>query len=635
MCRIAGFIDFNFNGSYDFERTASQMRDSLACGGPDDAGSFFEKENGIALTHRRLSILDLSPLGHQPMEFMDLVISYNGEVYNFKEIRLELEKENYHFNSASDTEVILKAFHKWGPDCVHKFRGMWAFAVWNKKSRELFLCRDRMGVKPLYWYFNNNLFMFASELKAFHKHPKFYKKISEHGLSLFFQYGYISSPYSIFKHTYKLESGHFLVVKNNHEIIKKKYWDIEDYFPGKLDSEFNNRPDSEIENELEKILEDSFKLRMVSDVPVGVFLSGGIDSTCVASLLQKNNSSPLQTFTIGFQDEKYNEAEWAKKVAAHLRTNHTELYCTPTESFDVLHKLPEIYDEPLGDSSAIPTLLVSQLTRKNVKVSLSADGGDELFFGYTRYWHALSSAQVSSVNAIGLSSIVNNFNPVKYVDDFGNLKFPFSNNHTLWNKYTRKWLKMKGQEMFSWYDIYSKIFQEKELNMLGINHSSSQLMRFNFLKTFESPEIMMVYDLKTYLQEDLLAKVDRASMSVGLEGRDPFLDHKILEYAAQLSLHYKYRNGVGKYILKNIVYKYVPKELLERPKQGFTVPIHKWFKSEFGELAKQYLLGKKSEVLDSEHVEMLLKEYNDGKEKNYNKLYLLLMFRMWEERWIS
>ncbi|MDM7266234.1 MAG: asparagine synthase (glutamine-hydrolyzing) [Aquificaceae bacterium] len=305
MCRIAGFWDFNYRGDYHIEEVAIAMRDTLSHGGPDDAGIFLEKSKGLALTHRRLSILDLSPTGHQPMEFDNLVIVYNGEVYNFREIRQELEKEGYSFKSTSDTEVVLKAFHRWGLDAVHKFIGMFAFAIWDKKEKMLILCRDRIGVKPLYWYYDNGLFMFSSELKAFHKHPKFRKELNIRALSLYLQYGYITAPYSIFENTYKLRPGHFLIIKESGEIEEIQYWDVKEfYIRGVKEAEkWKKRKEEEIAEELEDILKNSFKLRLVSDVPVGIFLSGGIDSTTVTALLQKETTTPLRTFTIGFYEK--------------------------------------------------------------------------------------------------------------------------------------------------------------------------------------------------------------------------------------------------------------------------------------------------------------------------------------------
>jgi asparagine synthase (glutamine-hydrolysing) len=638
MCRITGFIDFKHRLEYDMNAILVRMRDTMTHGGPDDAGEFVDKEKGIALGHRRLSIIDLSAGGHQPMQFENLIITYNGEIYNFAEVKKELEKEKYKFSSTSDTEVILKAFHKWGMDAVQKFRGMWAFAIWDKKEEKLILCRDRVGVKPLYWYKQDGLFMFSSELRAFHQHPGFKKEISEKGLAFFLQYGYITSPYSIFRHTYKLDPGYFLIVNKSGDVKKEKYWEVEDGFvKGAEEKElWNNKKEEDVEKELEFVLSESFKLRMVADVPVGVFLSGGFDSTLVTALLQKDSSTPLKTFTIGFEDEEYNEAKYARKVSEHLRTDHTELYCTPKEAFDVFPKLSEIYDEPFADSSAIPTYLVAQLARQKVKVSLSADGGDEQFYGYTRYPHAVDKAKDISQSKSSFFKTLNMLQPRMLLDEFGKTTLALTNNTHHWNKYARWWTEKKGQEMYNWYDTYVKIFQEHDADALGIRKALSHLFKFNYPAHFSSEEIMMLYDLKTYLPEDLLTKVDRATMSVGLEGRDPFLDHKLIECSSQLPLQYKYRDGKGKYLLRKILYKYVPQELMERPKQGFTVPVHKWFRNEFREILNQYLNSdriKREGILKAEEVKRLLDSYLNGAEESFNKLYILLMFQMWKEKW--
>ncbi len=649
MCRITGFIDFNHKADYELESTLVRMRDTMTHGGPDDAGVFIDKKNGIALGHRRLSIIDLSASGHQPMQFENLIITYNGEIYNFAEIKKELEEsaigetsqggENYKFTSTSDTEVILKAFHKWGLDAVQKFRGMWAFVIWDTREEKLILCRDRVGVKPLYWYKKDGIFMFSSELRAFHQHPKFKKEISEKGLAFFLQYGYITSPYSIFRNTFKLEPGHFLIVSKNGDVKKEKYWEVEDSFvKGNEDKEdWSKKSDADVEKELEQVLSESFKLRMVADVPVGVFLSGGFDSTLVTALLQKDSSTPLKTFTIGFQDEEYNEAQHAKKVSDHLRTDHTELYCTPKEAFDVLPKLAEIYDEPFADSSAIPTYLVSQLARQKVKVSLSADGGDEQFYGYTRYPAVMEKAKDISSNKSSFFKTLNMLQPRKLLDEYGKTTLALTNNTHHWNKYSRWWVEKKGQEMYSWYDIYVKFFQEHDADSLGIRKALSHLFKFNYPAHFSGQEIMMLYDLKTYLPEDLLTKVDRATMSVALEGRDPFLDHKLIEYSSQLPLNFKYRDGKGKYILRKILYKYVPQHLMERPKQGFSVPIHKWFSNEFKDILVHYLnIGRilKEGIFNATEVKSLLDAYLNGEEQYFNKLYILLMFQMWKEKWM-
>ncbi|MEM3227304.1 MAG: asparagine synthase (glutamine-hydrolyzing), partial [Thermoplasmata archaeon] len=437
MCRIVGFLDFSNKNNYNLERVITSMRDTLIYGGPDDAGNFIDQSNNLALGHRRLSIIDLSITGHQPMEFDNYVIVYNGEIYNFIDIKKELEALGYKFYSTSDTEVILKAFHRWGFKSVDKFRGMFAFAIWDKKDHKLILCRDRVGVKPLYYYYNNDLFMFASELKAFHMHPKFIKNISFEALSLYLQYGYITAPYSIFENTYKLEPGQFLVLDGKGKIEKFNYWNVDSFFKNPLgDSE------ESITQELELILEESFKLRLVSDVPIGVFLSGGIDSSTVAALLQKNMSEKLKTFTIGFYEKDYNEANYAKKIANYLGTDHTEVYITAKEAFDVISKIPEIYDEPFGDSSAIPTYLVSKLAKSKVKVSLSADGGDEQFCGYTRYWAVGNTIKI--INKFKLMSILSTITTLINPEVAFRIYKVFMPLLPKWNNFRDKYIKLRA-----------------------------------------------------------------------------------------------------------------------------------------------------------------------------------------------
>lgn len=637
MCRIAGFWDFNFKDQYNLEETAIRMRDSLSHGGPDDAGTYVDLSLGLALSHRRLSILDLSPLGHQPMEFENVVITYNGEVYNFQEIRKELEREGYSFVSNSDTEVILKAFHRWGFDAVYKFRGMFAFAIFDKANKRLILCRDRIGVKPLYYYYKDGLFMFASELKAFHFHPKFQKELELSALALFLQYGYITSPYSIFKHTYKLEPGHFLILNSKGELSLQKYWDIEEHF---RKEEFSDLSEEEITQGLEELLIESFKLRLVSDVPVGLFLSGGIDSSTVCALLQKQVSKPLKTFTIGFYEKDYNEAEYAKKIAQYLGTDHTELYCTPREAFEIIPKLPEIYDEPFGDSSAIPTYLVSQLARSQVKVSLSADGGDEQFCGYTRYW--IVGERIRRLEKLPMLGVFSQVLKLINPDLAVSLYKLFSPVLPKWTNFRDKFIKLRNvlstKSPKEQYDIANKHFLIEDLKSLGLETLiESQTFRINSSTMLEPMKYMMLYDLKTYLPDDILIKVDRATMSVSLEGREPFLDHKVVEFTSKIPVSLKYRNGISKYILRKILYKYVPKELIDRPKMGFGVPIYEWFKGELKGLYLEYLSKeriKKEGIFNSEEVDKLLRGYLENKGVNHNKLWFLFIFQLWKERWL-
>ena len=547
MCRIVGFVDYSYQHDYDLDNTSRKMRDTLTHGGPDSAGTYIDKH--LSLGHRRLSILDLSSHGHQPMEFENLVITFNGEVYNFKEIRRELQKFGYSFHSDSDTEVILKAYHKWGKDAVHRFRGMFAFGIYNKQDASLVLYRDRMGVKPLYWYFDGQVFMFASELKAFHQHPKFKKELNSDAISLYLQHGYIKAPGTIFQNTYKLEPGHFLIIDENKRIETKRYWDMLSYY----DTGFRERDrwlgrsESEIADELEGILQESFDLRMVSDVPVGVFLSGGIDSSLVTALLQKSSATPLKTFTIGFHEKGYNEAEDAKKIASHLGTDHTELYCTPKEAFEIIPKIPDLFDEPMADSSIIPTYLVSQLARKDVKVALSADGGDEVFCGYTRFWY--QSERVKRLNKIpfkqGIAALLSGMSPETAFKVYNSLPFlPQYPNFK--DKYSKLIDVLKAEGDIATVNKSEQCFIASDLRRLG---DYDYMDQYKGLTAFNGDMMshLMYLDSVTYLPDDILTKVDRATMAVALEGREPLLDHKILEYAAQLpneGLLLRFLNGL-------------------------------------------------------------------------------------------
>lgn len=617
------------------------MRDTMTAGGPDDAGIYVDKDRGLAFGHRRLSILDLSLNGHQPMCNDDgsLWITYNGEVYNFIEIRNELEQKGYKFRSQSDTEVVLKAYEQWGIDCLHKFRGMWAFAIWDKRNQELTLCRDRVGVKPLYWYYKDGLLMFASELKSFHQHPQFHKELDMTALSLYLQYGYITSPYSIFKYTYKLEPGHYLVIDKGGNISKEQYWSAEQFFiKGYREREsWLKKSEDVIADELEEILTESFKLRMVSDVPVGMFLSGGVDSSLVTAVLQKEYSTPLRTFTIGFNEKDYNEAVWAKQVATHLDTEHIELYCTPEDAFEIIPKLPELYDEPFGDSSAIPTFLVSKLTRQQVKVSLSADGGDELFCGYTKYW--ILGDRLRKINAIPFSMTLSHclhlINPDLAACIYERLSFILPK----WDNFKDKYIKLKNilkvKDETGQIDMADKFFLEEELLNLGLKDISNQAFKMNKTK-LDFMSKMMLFDITTYMADDILVKVDRATMGVSLEGREPFLDNKVLEYVFQMPAEFKYRNNESKYILRKILYKYVPRVLIERPKHGFGIPIYDWFRHELRQLLTNYLdyeRVKKEGIFNPIVVKSLLEAYLNNRGISAHKLWFLLMFQMWKERW--
>ncbi|MCT7516100.1 asparagine synthase (glutamine-hydrolyzing) [Aliarcobacter cryaerophilus] len=628
MCGISGFCDFKKKSS---ENILKNMTDALIHRGPDSSGySFFEYETyQVGLGHRRLSILDLSTQGHQPMKYKNLEIVYNGEIYNFKEIRKELEDSNYIFGSNTDTEVILKAYDKWGLKMVDRFIGMFAIVIYDKTTSTLLCIRDRAGVKPLYYYFKDGLFLFASELKSFYKHKEFQKQISKEGLSLFFQYGYILEPYSIFEDTYKLKAGHYLKLDLKTSVINiNKYWDVIDFYnKPKLDISFE-----EAKQETEQLLKSACEYRMVSDVPVGIFLSGGYDSSAVAAILQKDRIKKLKTFSIGFYEKKYNEAHYAKDISKHLGTEHTEYYCTQKDAQDLLPLIGDIWDEPFGDKSNIPTLLVSKLARKEVTVSLSADGGDEVFGGYGKYTEILKYNKLFSKRPIS--------NNIANLLDFIDVRSFFGQNksYKFLNKYERFKLTLKAENEIDVLKNSIYCFLPSEVKKLLNNFEKNIETCFDDIRFLnqnnDSLDKIMAIDYKTYQLDDILVKVDRATMSVGLEGREPLLDHRIIEFVSTLPSKYKIKNGEKKYILKEIVHNYIPKELMDRPKMGFGFPLKEWFGDELKKYILEYLDSEKITkigLLNVQEVEVLKKDWLVNN-RNLNKLWLILNFVMWYER---
>ena len=631
MCGIVGFIDFNKRSS---EKKLKDMTDILHHRGPDDSGySFYDQPTSqIGMGHRRLSILDLSKHGHQPMQFETYEIAYNGEVYNFKEIRDELTPLGYNFESDSDTEVILKAYHQWGIKAVDKFIGMFAISIYDKANQKIILIRDRAGIKPLYWYWKDDLFMYASELKSFHEHSDFQKKINRDALALYLQYGYILQPHTIFENTHKLGSGHYLEIDLKNKKIKEKvYWNVIDFYNK---PKLNISEDEAIEK-MEKLLKSAFEYRMVSDVPVGVFLSGGYDSSIVTALLQDGRKEKLNTYTIGFHEKGFDESPYAKQVSEHLGTNHTEYYCTQKDALEIIPKLCEIYDEPFGDSSAIPTTLVSQLAQKNVTVSLSADGGDEIFAGYGKYDHCIK--YFHTLNKIPkflkpiLSSTMDTINP-KYIPIF-NKTYNFD------TRYEKLQNMLKANDVADAMQCISQHFPDKDIKKILKSNTRTLKTKFSHKASHVNDDInsMLAIDYQTYMVDDILTKVDRATMSVSLEGREPLLDHRIIEFAAQLPSSLKYKDGDKKWILKQITHKYLPKEMMERPKMGFAVPITEWFKDELKEYFLKYLNKKrldKEGIFKSEEIITLRDEYLSGNTSNVQRLWFILMFEMWYERWM-
>lgn len=631
MCGIAGFVDFKFSSD---ESVLKKMTDSLIHRGPDDSGYFYLSDSfsQVGLGHRRLSILDLSTQGHQPMVFQHYQIIFNGEIYNFKEIRNELETQGFSFDSNSDTEVILKAFSRWGKEMVHRLNGMFAIVIYDSREKIITLIRDRAGVKPIYWYFKNGLFMFASELKSFHEHPSFCKVINKQGLSLFFQYGYIPQPHTIFKDTHKLKAGYFLEFSiEKAQIETSKYWDVVNcYNKDKL-----VLSEQEVLIETEDLLKSACEYRMISDVPVGVFLSGGYDSSAVTALLQTSRTDKIKTFSIGFSEENLNEAHHAKKIAEYLDTDHTEYYCSQQDAVDILPNLAFYFDEPFADSSLIPTMLVSKLARQQVTVSLSADGGDELFGGYEKY--------------IAAGKYYNLFNRIPNRKEFSAVLEKVSPRriklNSLFPKFSEKFYRslsfMKAESRTDFMESLQKFFTTSELNELlrfDLDKTVTGFDDLDFLsKDLSDLDKMMAVDYKTYQLDDILTKVDRSTMSVSLEGREPFLDYRLIEFGARLDSNLKIKDGNKKYLLKEITHKYIPKDLLDRPKMGFSIPLEKWLVEGFSEhldfyfhpdKLKEHGLFNEFEILKIKELFLKGHTYLSG------KVWTVLIFQMWYDKWM-
>lgn len=636
MCRITGFYHTTTRPPA-LQETLHAMRDSLAYGGPDQAGSYLDAKHGVGLGHRRLSILDLSAAGQQPMQYQDWVICFNGEVYNFQTIRQELEQLGHQFTSQTDTEVLLKGWLQWGKALLPRCRGFFAIAFYHQLTGELTLVRDRFGVKPLYWYWKDGVLLFASELKAFHQHPAMDKTLDQNALSLYLQQGYIPAPHCIFRYAHKLAPGSLLTLSDGGTPQLQQYWSPRELY---AQTQVSTQSEGELLEELEGLLRESFKYRLIADVPVGAFLSGGIDSSMVTALLQQQGGQTLRTFTIGFEDPAYNEAQHAKAVAQHLGTQHQEFYCTEADFRGVLPLLPELYDEPFGDSSGIPTYLVARMAREQVTVSLSADGGDELFGGYTKYEVAqqfypkiqrLPRAVKSLLRGIGKGIdplwLERNSSRIPVLKRYKNISHKFP-------KLLQALEAKDVVEFFNRASIYQAPAFLTQLHQIPhLRYKSDLELDPNRLISY-----LGLIDVETFLEGDVMTKVDRATMAVALEGRDPFLDESLLAFGLKLPDQFKIQGKNTKYLLRQLLYRYVPQELIERPKQGFSIPVEQWLR---GLLAEQLRAMVADEIfvqtmhLNSHELQQLIGDFLSRRRFiNPHFIWFLYTLHQWYLRWL-
>lgn len=651
MCGITGFWDTSRQKSaLEMQAIAQKMSDALLHRGPDDGGAWVDAAAGIALGHRRLAIVDLSPQGHQPMVSANgrYIIVFNGEIYNFLDLRRELERLGHRFRGSSDTEVMLAAFTEWGlQQAVQQFNGMFAFALWDCQERVLHLCRDRLGEKPLYYGWMGKTLLFGSQLKALKAYPHFQSEINRDALALFLRHNYIPTPYSIYQGIYKLPPATVLTWNGGETRSSPiPYWSAKQIAESGVTHPFAGS-ESEAAEKLEALLQEAVKLRMLADVPLGAFLSGGIDSSTIVAMMQRVSSQPVKTFTIGFYENSYNEAAYAKAVAQHLGTDHTELYVTPEEALAVIPKLPTLYDEPFSDSSQIPTFLVSQLARGQVTVALSGDGGDELFGGYNRYflvskiwqqigWIPSTLRQFAGDALTSLSSDKWN-QAFSHVDSLlpAQLKHPNPGDkiHKL-----AEILAMPNPDAM--YRSFVSHWKNPEVLVIGSREPPTVLtdsLRWAHLPSFI--QRMMYLDTVSYLPDDILVKVDRASMGVALEARVPLLDHRLVEFALRLPLSMKINNSGGKWLLREILCKYVPRNLIERPKMGFGVPIDRWLRGSLRDWAEELLCSDRLQqdgFFNAQPIRQKWKEHLEGddsdglRQRNWQYyLWDVLMFQAW------
>lgn len=650
---MCGFVGFMAAGSWNQADAAyaslQRMANTIASRGPDDFGTWHDQA-GIGLAHRRLAILDLSPAGHQPMACHTgrYTIAFNGEIYNHLELRRELERAGYApcWRGHSDTETLLAGFTAWGVRAtVERCVGMFAFAVWDNVKHELKLGRDRLGEKPLYYGWQGQgqaaCFLFGSEVKALKAHPAFGAAINRDALCLLMRHNYVPAPHSIYQGIHKLLPGHLLSISlADPEPDLQAYWSLSEVAESGVAAPFTGDETQAIDD-LEALLKSAVRQQMAADVPLGAFLSGGIDSSTVVALMQAQSDRPVKTFSIGFHEEGYNEAVHAKAVAQHLRTEHTELYVTPQQALDVIPQLPSLFSEPFSDSSQIPTFLVSQLARKQVTVSLSGDAGDELFAGYNRYvmtrnlWskvsrtprtiRALAASGIRAIPPGGWNKLLRPVQPLLATS----LRM-----NNVGDKLHKGAAVLAARNIDELYLGLVSHWTQGDLVIGGrepLTHLNGDPLPLHGLDPVQR---MMVLDGLTYLPDDILVKVDRASMGVSLEGRVPFLDHRVVEFAWRLPQHFKLRDGVGKWVLRQVLYRHIPKELIERPKMGFGVPIGAWLRGPLRDWAESLLDEtrlRNEGFFNPYPIRQKWEEHLSGRRDWQYLLWDILMFQAWLE----
>ncbi|MGO8746997.1 MAG: asparagine synthase (glutamine-hydrolyzing) [Thermoguttaceae bacterium] len=627
MCGIAGLWDHRHDWTEpDLRALVSRMTATLRHRGPDDSGTWIARDSGVALGHTRLSILDLSPAGHQPMASRcgRFQVVFNGEIYNFRALRAELEGLGHTFSGQSDTEVLLAAIVQWGvAAAVSRFVGMFAFACWDVRDQRLSLVRDRLGIKPLYYGWVNGVLLFASELKALRQYPGFDAAIDRDALALFLRHNYIPAPWSIYRGIRKLPPGTWLSISPDESHPDPvPYWNPADVMADAKAQPYYGSAE-EAAADLDQLLRDAVRLRMIADVPLGAFLSGGIDSSLVVALMQAQSSRPVRTFTIGFEEPQCNEAHAAEAVARHLGTDHTVCYVSPQEARDVIPRLPEIYDEPFADSSQIPTFLVSQLARRHVTVSLSGDGGDELFGGYPRYfhidrlWRALCRIPGPLRGLTGTAlRVFSALSPAGLAEKFA--------------RWTDRLKIATAGEMYCRHNIHWE--QSHRMVLGGRPVAAVATQPEQWPSGIPHIEQWMYADTVSYLPDDILVKVDRASMAVGLEARVPLLDHRVVEFAWRLPLDWKVRGQTGKWLLQKVLERYVPRRLFDRPKMGFGVPIDSWLRGPLRDWAETLLEERRLRdegFLDPKPIRRKWGEHLSRRGNWHYHLWDVLMFQAW------